>query len=171
VKRAGAGLLVVALALALAPEIGRYAAERALYRVTAALQLAASRGSADSGPALAQAAAAAHGAAGSLPGDWRPPNAEGAALLLAGHADGAAEAFRRALALGERPEIDLNLGRAYAALGRLDGAAAAVLRAGWVSPAVLDAIGRDTRDRLLAEVERLAEELGAGRLATPPPLP
>jgi tetratricopeptide (TPR) repeat protein len=173
VRLARAGLFIVALALALVPEMGRYAAERTLYRVTAELRVAAIRGQAvgDAGEALGWSASAARGAAASLPGDWRPSNAEGAALLLAGRADDAAQAFRRGLALGERPEIDLNLGRAYAALGRLDEARAAVLRATWVSPAVLDAIGRDTRDRLLTEVDRLAEELSAGRLAAPPPLP
>ena len=170
-RLAAAGIAAVALFAALAPEEGRYAAERQLYRARAVLEAAVSRGARGPDPALAFAATNAREAAAALPGDWRAPLVEGTALLLAGRAEDAARVFRAALAEGERPEILMSLGRAYAALGRMNVAAAAVLRAAWVSPAVLDPIGADTRQRVLAEVERLERALAAGRQAAPPPAP
>jgi tetratricopeptide (TPR) repeat protein len=170
-------LLRLAFALvilaALTPELFRYAAERRLYRASTVVRLVFVRHPmiANPGGAVAWAASVAADAAGSLPGDWRPLNLAGSALLLADQPDRALERYREALALGERPEIDVNVGRAYTSLGRNDQATAAFLRAGWVSPAVLASLPASTRAALQPELRRLEQELTSGRLATPPALP
>jgi tetratricopeptide (TPR) repeat protein len=179
-RRRGAQLVIVlrvALALvlvaALVPELSRYLAERQLYRASAVLRsvFAGPREPLESGGAVAWAASTAAAAAADLPGDWRPLNLAGSAWLLAGRADRALDRYRQALALGERPEIDVNVGRAHARLGRHDRAAAAFLRAGWVSPAVLSWLPIAPRDALRSELAALEQKLTAGRLAAPPPLP
>jgi tetratricopeptide (TPR) repeat protein len=170
-------LVRLALALiilaALTPELFRYAAERRLYQASTVVRLvfAGHPAIANPGGALEWATSVAGDAAGSLPGDWRPLNLAGSALLLARQPDRALERYREALALGERPEIDVNVGRAYASLGRHDEATAAFLRAGWVSPAVLASLPASTRDALQSELRRLERELTSGRLAAPPALP
>jgi tetratricopeptide (TPR) repeat protein len=83
----------------------------------------------------------------------------------------ALETYREAFATGERSEIDLNLGRAYAMLGRRENAERAFVRAGWVSPEILDSLPEAMRDKAAAEVKRLTRDLYGGRLTEPPPLP
>jgi tetratricopeptide (TPR) repeat protein len=169
--------LRVALALlvagALLPELSRYAAERRLYEVSAVLQVVATRSRDVPNPsgAVMWAASTALALASDLPGDWRPLNVAGSALLLVRQADQALARYRQALELGERPEIDVNVGRAYARLGRDDHAASAFLRAGWVSPAVLSWLPDATRDALRAELAALEHALVNGRLLAPPALP
>jgi hypothetical protein len=168
-----AGLAILLLVAAMAPEVSRYAAERSLRRATAAVGLIAARPLAASGAAasLEQAAVAAAGAAGPLPGDWRPLQVAAAARLLAGQPEAALEHYRAALALGERPEVDVNMARALAALGRHEAARAALLRAAWISPAMLAVLPASSRPILAAALERLEGDLRAGRLPAPPPAP
>ena len=109
--------------------------------------------------------------AADLPGDWRPLNLAGAALLLGRQPEQALERYREALKLGERPEIDVNVGRAYASLGRDDHAMAAFLRAGWVSPAVLAWLPNATGEALRPALSALEQQLVEGRLSAPPALP
>ena len=91
--------------------------------------------------------------------------------LLTGQPERALEFYREAFATGERSEIDLNLGRAYAALARPEASAAAVLRAGWISPELLAALPEAQRAPLLEQIARLSAALAQGRLEAPPPLP
>jgi tetratricopeptide (TPR) repeat protein len=166
-------VLALVILAAMVPELPRYAAERRLYHASTVLRavFAQARAMADPGAAVAWAASVAGDAAGDLPGDWRPLNLAGSALLLGRQPDRALEKYREALALGERPEIDVNVGRAYASLGRNDLATAAFLRAGWVSPGVLASLPPSIGDALRSELSRLERELTSGRLAAPPPLP
>jgi tetratricopeptide (TPR) repeat protein len=110
-------------------------------------------------------------ATGSLPDDPRPWVLAGSSFLVTGQPERALEFYREAFSTGERAEIDLNVGRAYAMLQRTDSAAAAQLRAGWISPEILESLPPAAKDPLVAEVARLSEELRQGRLSAPPPLP
>lgn len=165
--------LALIILAAVVPELSRYTAERRLYQASTVLRsvFAQPRAMANPGAAVAWAASVAGDAAGDLPGDWRPLNLAGSALLLARQPDRALEKYREALALGERPEIDVNVGRAYASLGRNDRATAAFVRAGWVSPGVLTLLPPSVGDALRSELGRLEGELTSGRLTAPPALP
>jgi len=110
-------------------------------------------------------------AAPGLPGDSRPLVLAGSCRLVGGDTAGALEFYRRALALGERAEIDLNVGRAYEVSGETEKAAAAFLRALWISPALSPALLPDVKSAALQQYNRLEAQLRAGRLASPPPLP
>jgi hypothetical protein len=90
---------------------------------------------------------------------------------VTGQPERALEFYREAFATGERAEIDLNVGRAYAMLRRSDSAAAAQLRAGWISPEILESLPPEVKQPLLAEIARMSLDLRQGRLAAPPPLP
>jgi hypothetical protein len=168
--RVAAALLLL---LAIVPELSRYAAERRLYRATAVTKTVAARPSEVPDPlrALAWAEAMASGTASDLPGDGRPFNIAGSAQLFSGAAGRALDTFRRGLALGERPELDLNVGRAYASLGRREPALAATLRGVWVSPGLLPLLPRGTQEVLRPALTALEEQLVSGALAAPPPLP
>lgn len=170
VLRIALALLVVA---ALVPELTRYSAERQLYRASATLRAVFARpGASPSGGGIAASIASTIAAtASALPGDWRPLNVAGSAWLLAKQPDQALDRYREALALGDRPEIDVNVGRAYMSLGRRDRATAAFLRAGWISPAVLSGLPGAPRDVLLSELATLEHRLKAGQLDAPPPPP
>jgi tetratricopeptide (TPR) repeat protein len=164
---------VAALAALLRPEIPRYRAERELRRGTDALRraVAASRSAAEARPELERAAALGITAAPALPGDPRPRMLAGSARLLEGRPQEALDYYRDALATGERAEIDLNVGRAHALAGERPEGQAALLRALWISPALAPAIPRPLSERLMEEVARLENDLRAGLLAAPPPLP
>jgi len=110
-------------------------------------------------------------AAPGLPGDSRPLVLAGSCRLVGADTAGALGDYRQALALGERAEIDLNLGRAYEASGETEKAAAAFLRALWISPALSPALLPDVKSAALEQYNRLEAQLRAGRLASPPPLP
>ncbi len=164
---------VLAILAALAwPEIPRYAAERRVGYATIAFRSLLDRsGDPETARNIAAAGELALLTTGSLPDDPRPWVLAGSSCLVTGRPDRALELYREALATGERAEIDLNLGRAYAMLNRSDSAAAAHLRAGWVSPEILESLAPAVKNPLLAEIARLSEALRQGKLTEPPPLP
>ena len=108
-----------------------------------------------------------------LPGDPRPWVLAGSSGLVTGQPERALEFYREAFATGERAEIDLNLGRAYAhAAARPTAPPAALLRAGWISPEILEPLcRRSAASRCWPRSRAWREELRQGRLAAPPPLP
>jgi cytochrome c-type biogenesis protein CcmH/NrfG len=163
---------LAALALLVRPELTRYAAERRLGDVTNAFRVLLDRAAdPETGRNLIVVGEAALGVTGDLPGDPRPWILGGSAYLVTGQAQPALDAYREAFATGERAEIDLNLGRAYAMLGRKENAERAFVRAGWVSPEILSSLPDATREKATAEIQRLTRELYGARLTEPPPLP
>jgi tetratricopeptide (TPR) repeat protein len=110
-------------------------------------------------------------AAPALPGDSRPLVLAGSCRLVGADAAGALEFYRKALDLGERAEIDLNLGRAYEAGGETEKAAAAFLRAIWISPALFPALLPDLQPALRERSSEMERLLRDGSLSAPPPLP
>lgn len=166
-------VLAALLAWGFFPELARYAAERRLRAATGALRFLVSRPAevADVPGALDRIASVAAGAAEQLPADPRPAILEGSVRLVAGQPDRAVEFYKEALALGERAETDLNLGRAYESLGDREKATAAYVRAVWVSPALLTVMLPDVAQTTQARVQALEAALAAGRLKIPPPLP
>ncbi|MGH9365874.1 MAG: O-antigen ligase family protein, partial [Thermoanaerobaculia bacterium] len=168
----GLGLTLL-LVWAFSPEIPRYRAERSLRLGSRALGflLAHPADVADPPEALERILRLAIDAANDLPRDPRPRLLAGSARLVSGQPERALEHYRDALAAGEKAETDLNMARAYEALGRGEEARAAYLRAVWVSPALLPLLLPDVAEPLRAEVERLETELKAGRLKTPPARP
>jgi tetratricopeptide (TPR) repeat protein len=172
VRAVRAAAVVAALALLAAPEIPRYRAERRTGFATAAFRSLLDRsGDPETARNIVAVGEAAVAAAGDLPGDPRPWILAGSAHLVTGQPQRALEYYREAFATGERAEIDLNLGRAYAQLKNAAGARAAFLRAGWVSPEILNALPSELKDPLLTETARLESLLRSGTLDAPPPLP
>jgi O-antigen ligase len=171
--RAGAAAAAMLLVVTMLPERSRYAAERRLAVVTATLQgiVAGGRVVPEARPRLETLAAIAAGTAAADPSDTRGLVGAGTAMLVAGDAGAAERWYRAALARGERAEIDLNLARAMALAGRQQDAEAALRRAVWVSPALIDALPAAERPRLATELAGLEERLRRGDLAAPPPLP
>jgi tetratricopeptide (TPR) repeat protein len=166
--RALAAALIVA---GLWPEIWRYAGERHLRRAVVAL-LQASALPAEARPALlAQAIDEARQALRYRPYDHRPWLASGSALLLGRQAEAARRACLRALECEERPEILLNLGRAYAVLDRRPEALAAFVRAVWFNPEFLAELPAAARPLVRQRIAGGEPLLRAGRLWGPPPLP
>lgn len=165
-------LLALLLAWALWPE-RRYWAEHELHLASAVLRFVVTRPSevADRAGALNEIAAIAASATKRLARDPRPWILEGNVRMQAGEPDRALDAYRQALALGERAETDLHLARAYEELGQETKAKAAYVRAAWVSPALLPYLLPDIARPVSEEVARLEAELKAGRLQAPPPLP
>lgn len=165
--------LVVGVLVALvAPELPRYAAERRVGYATAAFRSLLERArDAETATSVVRIGQIALSTTADLPGDPRPWIIAGSAFLVTGQPERALENYREAFATGERAEIDLNLGRAYALAKRPESADAALLRAGWVSPEILGTLPAATKDPLLLRIDRLAEELATGHLAAPPPLP
>jgi hypothetical protein len=164
-------LAVLAL-LALLPEWPRYVAERQLRAAT--LLLGSSLGAPEGSPSRDGRVAGAlvlADAASAVLGDSRAPIVAGSAHLVARRPQEALARYRQGLARGERAEILLNMGRAWMMLGRRDLAQVALLRAGWTSPRLLASLPEVAAVPLAAEVHRLEAELGAGRLAGPPPMP
>jgi tetratricopeptide (TPR) repeat protein len=166
-------LLAVLLAGALWREPPRAHAEREIRAATEALRYVLLHGNElpDVSGALDRIGLVATAAEPALPGDPRPVLLEGAARLVNGEGDRALESYRRALALGERGETDLNLGRALERVGREEDARAAFVRAGWISPPLIASMLPDVAAPAQAEVLRLEKELAEGRLHAPPPLP
>jgi tetratricopeptide (TPR) repeat protein len=172
VKLLRAAAVIAILALLAWPEIPRYAAERRVGYATSTFRSLLDRSAEpEAARNIAAVGELALSAAGRLPDDPRPWVLGGSSCLVTGRPERALELYREAFATGERAEIDLNLGRAYAMLHRTDSAAAAHLRAGWVSPEILESLPPGVKDPLLAEIARLSEELRQGKLAEPPPLP
>jgi O-antigen ligase len=172
-RAAGGGLLAVILAAAVAPEFSGYRSERWIRVGTEALrQVVTHPGDiADPHGALSRIEQIAVSAASALPGDSRPWILAGSTRLVAGEADKALGFYRHALSLGERAEIDINMGRAYEALGETAKSRAATLRALWISPALIRALLPDVAQEMVPELHRLEDLLREGKLAAPPPLP
>ena len=166
-------LLAGVLAWALAPEIARYRAERMLRPATDALRYLVSHPTEISDPrgALDHIQEIALSAAAGLPGDSRPLVLAGSCRLVGADAAGALEFYRKATDLGERAEIDLNMGRAYEARGDTEKASAAFLRAVWISPALFPALLPDVQPVLRERSRELRRLLRSGKLSAPPPLP
>jgi tetratricopeptide (TPR) repeat protein len=167
-----AALVLGILGALAAPEFPRYAAERRVGFATAAFRALVGRSEdPETARNIAEIGEVALSATDRLPGDPRPWMVAGSSCLVTNRPQRALEYYREAFATGERAEIDLNLGRAYALLKRPDAAGAAFLRAGWISPEILGSLPESMRAPLLAEVAHLAELLREGRLEAPPPLP
>ena len=166
-------LLAGVFAWALAPELPRYRAERLLRPATDALRYLLTHPGEVSDPAgaLGRIEQIALSAAPGLPGDSRAWILAGSARLAAGNPDGALDRYLTALRLGERAEIDLNIGRARESRGEQERAMVAYLRAVWIAPALFPALLPDVQAPLRAEYDRLVEELKSGRLRAPPPPP
>lgn len=165
-------VLVAAVVALVAPEIARYRAERRVGYATNAFRGLLDRASdPETSVNLVALAGLALRATADLPGDPRPWVLAGSSFLVTGRPEKALEYYREGFATGERAEIDLNLGRAYALSKREDAARAAYVRAGWISPEILASQPAEVKDPALLEIARLAEALSRGALAEPPPLP
>ena len=170
------GILRLAAAAALfallAPEAGRYRAERELRRGSAQLRRAlASTSIEQARPAIERAAELGIAAAPGLPADPRPRVLAGSARLVANRPREALDFYRDALATGERAEIDLNLGRAHSAAGERPEAQAALRRALWISPALTAALLPDVQAASHERSLELEKLLRSGNLSAPPALP
>jgi len=166
-------LLAALLAAAVAPEFPRYRAERLLRLGTEALRTLVRRPGevADPRGALSRIEQIALSAAAALPGDSRPWILAGSTRLVAGEPDQAIARYRAAFALGERAEIDINIGRALEAQGDTAASRRAFLRAVWISPPLLRSLLPDVAAEIHPELHRYEELLRAGRLGAPPPPP
>jgi tetratricopeptide (TPR) repeat protein len=164
----------VALGLLLAflfwPEIPRYRAERQLGAASAAFEYVLDRPTEVKGAAeiIDRITDAAVAAASDLPGDSRAWALAGSCQLVNRNADRALDLYREALAIEERAEIHLNVGRAHALAEKRYAAEASFLRAVWISPALLSAVPKEFAPGIEAELHRMEKELSAGRLAAPP---
>lgn len=168
------GLVLAAiLAAAVAPEFPRYKAERFLRLGTEALRTLVRRPGevADPKGALSRIEQLALAAAPALPGDSGPWLLAGSTRLVAGEPDQALAHYRQGLALGERAEIDINMGRAYEGLGNTEASRRAFLRAVWISPPLLNSLLPDVAREIRPEIDRYEELLRAGKLSSPPPPP
>jgi hypothetical protein len=149
-------LLAGVLAWALAPEIPRYAAERMLRLATDSLRYLVSHPGEVSDPRGALDRIQQIALAAALDSGDSPARARG--ILPArrrGHRRGSTST--EGPDLGE-PEIDLNAG-AHEANGETEKAAAAFLRAVWISPALAPALLPDLKIQALLEYQRLEAEL------------
>ncbi len=170
--RAAACLLAyaAAAAAAIAPEIGRYTSRIQLDRCEKAL-LAATRLEPEPQrrllPVVREALASVDAR---LPFDVRPPYLLGTSALLLGEPGEAIEQLRRALAIEERPETDLNLSRAHADAGDPEAAAQDALRAVWLSPALVRELPEPARSPVAEQIEGLQKELETGSISAIPVL-
>lgn len=180
-KRGARLAVVIVLGLALWPEFTRYVAEWRLTEANMRLQraLQESRISTVTGApvdaigARNQAGLALHlaeQASAALPGDPRAVLANAIALIMNGRGADAVSLLDAAIAVGERPEFTLNLGRARTTLGDAAGANAAYLRTAWASPHALATLPKAMREDFQRQADALDSELRAGRLTAPPPL-
>ena len=158
------------LAFLFRPEVPRYRAERRLGAASAAFEYVIDRPTEVEGaPAiLDRITDAALAAASDLPGDTRGWALAGSCQLVNGNADRALEYYREALALEERAEIHLNVGRAHSLAEKRFAAEASFLRAVWISPALLRAVPKEFAGSIEAELHRMEKELASGMLAAPP---
>ena len=165
--------LAALLAVAVAPEFPRYKAERLVRLGTEALRalVRAPAEVADPRGALTRIEQLALTAAAALPGDSRPWILAGSTRLVGSEPDQAIARYRTALGMGERAEIDINLGRALEAQGDTAASRRAFLRAIWISPPLLGSLLPDVAAELRPEIHRYEELLRAGKLDAPPPPP
>ena len=166
-------LLAFAVAALLAPEFRQYRADRELRRATAVFRaiVTAPPTAPRRSRALGWVRETALDAAAAIPGDSRGLILAGSAALVGGEGPAALVAYRRALAAGERAEIDLNLARTYALERRQDDAHAALVRAGWVSPVLLRSLPQAAQLSVRRDLKLAVRALRAGKLTTPPALP
>jgi tetratricopeptide (TPR) repeat protein len=137
VKRVVLAVVIIILVL---PEIPRYAGERRLRMIEATMAAIVTRAR-DPQPYLRRLSEDAE-ATRTYPGDWRPLVAAGRASYLAGDYAQSAVLFERASALGERPEIDVNLGLALLRRGETRRAEELFARAVALSPKLAEEIDR-----------------------------
>ena len=168
-----AALVVLLLAGASLPEARRYRAERLLWRMHAAADLLASdpAHAPDPHATVEWIARSAAEASAALPGDGRPWLIAGEARLDGRDPAGALELFRRASDAAERADVDFEMGRALVLLREFGPAQEALVRAAWISPAVLLPLPDAARESLEREMARLEAELRQGRMKNPPPRP
>ena len=93
----------------------------------------------------------------------------GSVQALRGEREVAYALYQRSVRLEERAESDLNLGRAAAALGRVQEARALFVRSVWIQPRLLNALPPEERDGAAAAVKRAEEGLKRGGSVPPAP--
>lgn len=156
---ARAGSVALGLALLALPELYRYDAERDLRRAQAALRGVVAGSSEVTGARRAtlldEAAEVGSEAARWLPGDARVFALRGNAEAVRGDHQAALDAFREGLEYGERPELLLGAGRQLAALGRIEEANEAALRAAWLAPALFWRVDEPSPPPLRSRVEEI----------------
>ncbi|MBI2212522.1 MAG: hypothetical protein HYU52_02660 [Acidobacteria bacterium] len=163
-------VLAVALLIGVAlPELSRYRAERGLRRlITAAMVAASGRVPPQTAGALfREVSQRLEELGGAMPGDARPRMFAASAAMLAGNHDRAIELYMAALGHGERGEIDVNLGLAFARLED-SRAEAMFVRAVWLSPALIDSVPETYRGRVR---QIIARRSAPGGSFDPPALP
>jgi len=166
---AGAALAALVI-VAVAPEWKRGAALRRLREGEAlVLNAARERDAARRSSILRDAEEVLGEAEPALPGDPRPSYLLGSVSLLRNDAAGALEHYRRSLRIEERPETDLNLSRAYTALGQPAAAAQDAVRAVWLAPGLLRDLPPAAQDPVAKRVRTIAWRVKRGK-GVPPPL-
>ena len=171
-KRSFAIAFSIALSFTLVPEFGRYRGEHRLYQATAWFRAMLDDNSGFDRPEIFKATlTSATEATDAITGDSRPLILSGSLFLFAEQPANALAFYRRALALGERPEIDLNIGRAYEMTGDRVSASAAILRAAWINPLIVSSLPENVQAAVQAAIAQNEELLREGRLLAPPPLP
>lgn len=163
-------LYVAAAARALSPELARYRAKIELGRCENALLISTRLDPEQQRRLLPAVRDALHSVAGRLPHDVRPVYLLGTSALLLGEPGEAIEQLRRALAIEERPETDLNLSRAHAVAGDADAAAQDALRAIWLSPSLHRNLPPSDESATLERIADLQRDLAAGSAEAIPPL-
>lgn len=169
-RAARAILVVVALGSAVGPEIGRYRAERLLWRMHAAADRIEEVG-VPAGAVESWMTSGAADAARALPGDHRPWMIVGEAEFAFRRFAEAGDAMRRAARTGERADLDFEIGRACILTRDFACGERAIARAAWISPSVLEPLPAAGRAVFDQRMQRWEAELRAGRLAAPPPPP
>lgn len=170
-RRSAATATFAALALLLAAGGAvRFAAARALARAEATLVAARAATGTERADLLARAHGDARRAVALRPRHGRSHLALGSVLAARADVEGAVASMERSLALEERAETLLNLGRLAVARGDLEGARPLFLRAVWVHPRLASAIPpAGGPDAVVAEAKDLEAALASGGKA--PPLP
>lgn len=105
-----------------------------------------------------------------LPLDVRVPFLLGSVSLLLHQPAEAMVRYREALAIEERPEIDLNLSRAHREAGDAADAAEDALRATWIAPEINSSLPEETRKALWTMTRQLEASLKAGDVTAIPRL-
>ena len=166
---AKAGLVLVALLLAAGATL-RLGSGLALARAESALKAAPETTGPERRDLAASALAHARLAVALRPRQATAHLALGSALASLADVDGAIAAMERSLALEERAETLLNLGRLEVAKGNADTAREFFVRAVWLFPKLSSAIpSAGEPEAVVAETVRLEASLVAG--GAPPPLP
>lgn len=170
--RTGALAAVVALGVAAWPELPRYRAEWWLAGANARIDaMFRGRVPQPASPGVAaEADMLAVRASASLGDDPRPPMASGIARLIQRRPGPALEALTLARALGERPELTINIGRARGIAGDASGAHRAFVRTAWINPPAVSTLPSAIRRQVLEETAELEAQLVRGELTAPPPL-